>query len=251
MRKILAAILLTISVCTCSDGPKVVGHRGCRFEGPFENTLASLRFALEAGVDAVEFDVQLTADDRVIVFHGPKVPGLDQDVRTLTFEEAREVVLPGGHQMPTLQEWFAEAASCPDVELIIEIKKQLSDDRTLRLVHETLREVSEAGAQVAYTSFSTLALDELRRLDPYSSLILLHSGTPAPSACWAAERGYQGISYNLDGFMNNPGIIDEAKSLGIKTTIWLVNDREVARWARRHGVDYMSSDHPEMFTSKK
>lgn len=249
MKRVVAAVLSVLAIACTSPTPKVIGHRGCRFEGPYENTLASLRFAQEAGVDVVEFDVQLTADDKAVVFHGPVVPGIEKDIRTLSFAEARAVVLPGGHQIPTLQEWFAQARKYPDIPLVIEIKKQLSDGKTLRLVEETLKRAEKAGVEIRYTSFSTLALDEIRRIKPDAHLIYLHGGTPAPSAAWAKERGYNGISYNLDGFMNNPGIIAEAKSLGIETTLWLVNTREIADWAKKNGIDYISSDHPERFTS--
>ena len=252
MRRGLVVILIVLTAVACtSSGPKVIGHRGCRFEGPFENTLASLRFAQEAGVDAVEFDVQLTSDEKVVVFHGPEVPGIEKDIRSISFDEARAVVLPGGHQMPTLREWFSEAEKTQGIQLIMEIKKQTSDERTVMLVHKVLEEVEDAGATVHYTSFSTLALDEIHRIDPSAKLIFLHSGTPVKTAAWAKERGYNGLSYNLDGFMNNPEVIEEAKSLGLETTLWLVNTREVADWARKHHIDYISSDHPEMFTARR
>ena len=245
MRKISLVILLLAVALIAMAQPKIIGHRGCRFDGPFENTLASMRFAVEAGVDAIEFDVQLTSDNQVVVFHGPIVPGLEKDIRTITFEEARKVDLPGGHTMPTISEWFAEAAKHPEIPLIMEIKKQLSDEKTLLLTHRVLEEVSGTSVSVEFTSFSTLALDEIHSLKPEAKLIYLQSGTPVKSASWAAERGYKGISCNLDGFMNNPEVIAEAKKLGVETTLWLVNDREVAGWAVRHGVDCVSSDHPE------
>ncbi|MBR0239556.1 MAG: hypothetical protein IJQ52_00295 [Bacteroidales bacterium] len=245
MKKIVVSLLLAISFTIAYSQPKIVGHRGCRFDGPYENTLESLRFAYSVGVDVVEFDVQLTADNEVVVFHGPIVPGPDKDIRTLSFAEARSVVLPGGHQMPVLREWLAETKNHPATQLVIEIKKQLSDEKTLLLARKTLDEASAAGISPGYTSFSTLALDEIHRLSPSSKLIYLQSGTPVMTAAWAAEKGYKGLSYNLDGFMNNPSVISEAKALGIETTLWLVNDKEVADWAVRHGVDYVSSDHPE------
>ncbi len=251
MRYLIVTFLLTLSLACTGPAPKVIGHRGCRLGAPYENTISSLRYAIDVGVDAVEFDVQLTSDDSVIVFHGPVVPGSDRDIRTITFLEARSVALPGGERMPTLKEWFEEAAKRPDVSLIMEIKKQLSDERTLLLVHKALGETKLSGANPAFTSFSTLALDEIRRLEPSAKLIYLQSGTPVKTAAWAKERGYDGLSYNLDGFMNNPEIIEEARELGIETTLWLVNDYEVADWAVRHGVDYISSDYPAMHTVKR
>jgi glycerophosphoryl diester phosphodiesterase len=48
--------------------PEIQGHRGARALRP-ENTLPGLAYALGVGVDAVEFDVTLTADDGLILAH--------------------------------------------------------------------------------------------------------------------------------------------------------------------------------------
>lgn len=48
--------------------PPVIGHRGAAGHAP-ENTLASLEKAAALGVRWVEFDVKLTADAMVILFH--------------------------------------------------------------------------------------------------------------------------------------------------------------------------------------
>ena len=45
-----------------------VGHRGARaYE--VENTLDSFKKAIELGVNAIEFDVRATKDEKLIVFH--------------------------------------------------------------------------------------------------------------------------------------------------------------------------------------
>lgn len=251
MKRTLISLFLITCAFAALAQPKIVGHRGCRFDGPYENTLASLAFALEAGVDAVEFDVQLTSDDKVLVFHGPTVPGLDADIRRTSFADARKVVLPGGHQMPTLKEWFAGAKAYPDIPLILEIKKQLSAEKEAILVDKVLDEVQKCKVQgrVEYTSFSETACDRILSKQPDAKIIYLASGVYVPSAAWARDKGYKGISYDLNGFLNHPGIAAEAKALGIETTLWLVNDCEVADWAAAHGIDYISSDHPEMHTA--
>ncbi len=48
--------------------PLVIAHRGAR-RLAVENTLESLRIALDLGADGVEFDVQLTADGELVLFH--------------------------------------------------------------------------------------------------------------------------------------------------------------------------------------
>ncbi len=48
--------------------PPVTGHRGAKGHAP-ENTLAGLRKAAELGARWVEFDVKLTADNELVLFH--------------------------------------------------------------------------------------------------------------------------------------------------------------------------------------
>ena len=49
-------------------GVEIIAHRGYSARAP-ENTLASLRLAIEAGADAVEFDLHFTADREPVLFH--------------------------------------------------------------------------------------------------------------------------------------------------------------------------------------
>ncbi|MCC2545749.1 glycerophosphodiester phosphodiesterase [Hymenobacter sp. BT175] len=49
---------------------EVHGHRGCRGLRP-ENTLPAFRHALELGVDVLEMDVVISADNQVVVSHEP------------------------------------------------------------------------------------------------------------------------------------------------------------------------------------
>lgn len=50
--------------------PAIHGHRGCRGLRP-ENTLAAFRHALALGVDVLELDVVVSADQQVVVSHEP------------------------------------------------------------------------------------------------------------------------------------------------------------------------------------
>ena len=50
--------------------PQIHGHRGCRGLRP-ENTLPAFLHALELGVDALEMDVIISADQQVVVSHEP------------------------------------------------------------------------------------------------------------------------------------------------------------------------------------
>ena len=69
----------------------VIAHRGDSAHRP-ENTLAAIAGALELGVSAVEIDVQLTRDGRVVVMHDPTLDRTTSgrgDVRQLSLAEIR------------------------------------------------------------------------------------------------------------------------------------------------------------------
>jgi glycerophosphoryl diester phosphodiesterase len=82
--------------------PQVVAHRGASAEAP-EHTLAAYRTALEAGADALECDVRLTADGHLVCVHDRKV-NRTSDGRGVvsTLELARLEELDFGSWHPTL-----------------------------------------------------------------------------------------------------------------------------------------------------
>ena len=47
---------------------EIVAHRGASFLAP-ENTLAAVRLAWDQGADAVEIDVHLSKDNRIVAIH--------------------------------------------------------------------------------------------------------------------------------------------------------------------------------------
>jgi len=247
-KNLLCAILLSGICLSAVAQPKVVGHRGCRTPGyPYENTINALKFAQSLGIYAAEFDINLTKDDELIVVHGPKVPGYDKDVRNMTFAEAMKVVLPDGQKIPTLKEWLTEAKNHPEMKIIMEIKGQLNAQKETKAVEMSMSLIKEMGMedQLEYTTFSEWCCQEIHRVNPKAKVLFLMSGVGVHDAKYAKEKAYDGISYNLDAMLNKPALIDQARELGIETTLWLVNDYEVADWAIRHKVDYISTDNPE------
>ena len=51
-----------------TESTLVIGHRGGAGAAP-ENTVAAIRHGIEAGADAIEFDIHATRDDRIVVIH--------------------------------------------------------------------------------------------------------------------------------------------------------------------------------------
>ena len=233
---------------------KVVGHRGVRHNTPdapetkyYENTIPALKYNQSLGIYGAEFDIQLTSDEKIIVFHGTNVPGIDKNIQKITFDEARDVVLPGGSHMPTIEEYLKQGKKHPETKLICEIKKQSTPERETRAVELVMAAVRKMGmeSQIEYTTFSDWMVQEIHRIDPKAKVLFLESGVFVHDPDYCKARGYDAISYDMNGLMNHPDYVTWAHRLGMEVTLWIVNDYEVVDWAIRHGVDYVSSDHPE------
>ncbi len=52
--------------------PVIFAHRGASAHAP-ENTLSAFKLARDLGANAIELDVQLTADQAIVVFHDTTV----------------------------------------------------------------------------------------------------------------------------------------------------------------------------------
>ncbi len=247
MKKFIFAALL-LAGFVASAQPKVVGHRGCRdVEGQYENTISSLKYAFEVGCDAVEFDVQMTSDGKVVVYHGPKIPGYEKTIHQMTWEEAKAVVLPGGFKIPTLEEYFKEAKKLKDLVIVLEIKQQPTRELDMQLTEKIVgiaKECKMTPKKLEYTSFSRTILKKIIELSPKFKTIYIASGVHVRDAAYAKELGFDGISYDLNAWLNHPEIMEQAKKLGIETTVWLTNNYEVIQWAIMHGADYVSTDFP-------
>lgn len=248
MKKLLLSCLLTAGALSLSAQPKLITHRGFyNTEGSFENTISSLTNAQKLGVYGVEFDINMTADGKLLVCHGPRVHDTKVHTQKNKFDEIRAVKLPNGLQVPTLREYFEQGKKDPATKLIIEIKVHPTPRRETQVVEAMLELAREMQMlpQIEITSFSQHVCDEVVRLQPDLPVIYLSSSLKAMGPAEAKKLGYKGISYPLNVMINRPEIIREANEIGIETTLWLTNHYEAVDWAIRHGVTYISSDYPD------
>lgn len=116
-------------------------HRGLhdnKTDAP-ENSMLSFRKAVEAGY-GIEFDVQLTKDEKVVVFHDEKLARVckqEGNVRDYTFQELQAFSLcESGEKIPL----FADVLELVDgnVPLIIEVKIHENATKVCTKVNEIL-----------------------------------------------------------------------------------------------------------------
>lgn len=81
----------------------VVAHRGDWRNAP-ENSIKAVEYAMKAGVDIVEIDVQMTKDKQLVVIHDPSIDRTTTGkgkVSDLLMDSIRKVKLKKGAGMPT------------------------------------------------------------------------------------------------------------------------------------------------------
>lgn len=221
---------------------QVIAHRGhWRTEGAAQNSLASLRRAAEAGVYGSEFDVHMTFDSCLLVNHDADVNGLK--IATTDCATLKAQTLANGEHPSTLDEYLEEGRKHPNLQLILEIKRQKSKEWEDALTRKVVETVNAKGLrhQVEYISFSGNVCRLVRQLDPKATIYYVN-GDLAPGEVKAL--GFQGIDYNHEVLRQHPGWTGEAHALGLKVNAWTVDGKEDIQQLIDNGVDFITTNEP-------
>ncbi|MFO0553742.1 MAG: glycerophosphodiester phosphodiesterase family protein [Polyangiaceae bacterium] len=236
-------------------------HRGASVEEP-ENTLEAFARAVELGVDAIETDVRLTADERVVVHHdatGRRMARDPRAIRTLTFNQVRELDVgaafdpeppmknSGVRRAPLL----AEALSTfPHMRFNVDIKDSAG------AVPHVLRVVDDHAAsdRVLLTSFHDRVLEEVRSRGYRGETGLARNGAlralalaSLPIASRALRPAGDRIQIPASQgplVLSRPGLVANLQRLGYAVDFWVINDPVEALRLLAVGADGIMTDDP-------
>jgi glycerophosphoryl diester phosphodiesterase len=233
--------------------PAVIAHRGDKMHAP-ENTLAAFKLAAEKGADAIEFDVQLTADGQVIVIHDQavdrttngtgKVSGfLLEDLRDLDagawFSEQFR-----GERLPTLEEVFETVSK--RLYMNVELKNYTTPGDSL--ASKVVELVKKHGVQdrMLFSSFLPHNLRKARLLLPEVSCGLLTMRGMWGS--WGRTFGWRGEYFALHPNIAdvNSDLIDRVHAAGKHVNVWTVTTEEDMKRMIGLGVDAIFTGDLEM-----
>jgi glycerophosphoryl diester phosphodiesterase len=217
----------------------VVAHRGASRQAP-ENTMEAFRLGVEAGADAIELDVHLTADGQLAVIHDDSLDRTTDrtgPVADRTMDEIREAdagatfVRPGdsgfpfagrGITVPTLTEvlvWLPAG-----IGVVIEIKARAAVDAVV----ETVRDHSaRADSRLAVISFDEQAIERVRELDREikTGYLLVPTQPVEPALVWATEHGHVGVfPWEGDLGLDPLPLMAKAQIYGREIGCYVVND---------------------------
>ncbi|NQT14436.1 MAG: glycerophosphodiester phosphodiesterase, partial [Planctomycetes bacterium] len=179
---LLLCLLLVAGMIQRADAVEIIAHRGASHSAP-ENTLSAVNLAWQRGAGAVEFDVWLTHDGRIVALHDEtteRTTGKDWNVAEKTFAQLRALDAGSwkdptwaGEKIPSLAELLA---TVPDGKRVfIEIKDEA------RLVPELERVVRASGKrpeQTVVISFDFAAVQAAKKRMPELCVYWIQGTSP-------------------------------------------------------------------------
>jgi glycerophosphoryl diester phosphodiesterase len=237
--------------------PLVVAHRGASREQP-ENTLAAFEAAVEAGADAVEFDVRMTADGHAVVLHDPSVDRTTDGsglVRDLTLAEIKRLRVRSASgepaEVPTLAETLGllSGRAAIDVEIKNLPGEEDYDPDDEAAVEATLRALEEAGfvGGVLVSSFNPWSIARSRDLAPEVStgLLTIEHMPVADAVAMAAGAGHGWVLPAAPAVLAaGEPVATLAHDAGLRLGTWIVDDGPTARKLADWGLDAIATNDP-------
>ena len=199
---------------------EVIAHRGGG-DLSTENTVESIRAAIEAGASASEIDVQRTADGHYVIFHDNTLKRLCNDPHTiqeLTLEEIKKlrITAPDGHQVriATLEEILNTAKD--EIKLYIELKGKSAGMQMANDVYQMLVERDMVN-QVRIISLNANLITQVERTYPDVETEYL---------CFIAYGEIESMEVDAVGLEEELATtqrIDNLHEAGKKVDVWTAN----------------------------
>ena len=214
---------------------KIYAHRGSSIEHP-ELTMAAYKAAIDDGADGFECDVRLTKDNQLVLWHDAdmqRIAGNPARIANSTFKEIRSHY----PQAMVLDELLTLARDHKK-ELAIETKHPVPsasavEKKVMQLLHQ-----EKPVVDIHVMSFSWLALEKIRKIDPQQKTVaLLHD-----TFSFAMRRftSAQSIGPGITALRQKPHLNQDPRNL----FVWTVDDADDMRFCADNGVDVLITNTP-------
>ncbi|MET7618747.1 glycerophosphodiester phosphodiesterase [Streptomyces sp. NPDC005408] len=210
----------------------VVGHRGDPYRVR-ENTLPSLRSAVEQGADAVEIDVRLTRDDVPVLLHDDSLKrlwGHDLPLAKLTQDELHELT---GGGVPTLREALLTLGAH---RVMIDLPGATRE--SVRTVVGTVRECG-AGER-AYYCAGPVTMLAVRAADPSAEIAMTWTSFAPPRPALLSAVGPRWLNYRFS--VLDQELTDRIHRDGMLVSAWVADTRRNMRRLVGYGVDSITTN---------
>ena len=238
--------------------PAVIAHRGFSAQFP-ENTLISVKKAVELGVDAIEIDVHQTKDERIVAIHDSSINRTsrgkgdvsDYDYATLQKYDVGSWFDPKykNEYIPSLSEIFEIVVG--NCDIIIEVK--FGSERYPNF-EKNLVNIINNYKDATNITVSSFKITTLSKLNNYNSDLKL-AKLISPGEMWRTlfDSNLRRFGSKLDFIKEihphysfiNAGFISWARDREFRIFPYTVNDERTMRNLIERGVDGIITDSPD------
>jgi glycerophosphoryl diester phosphodiesterase len=224
-----------------AKNPEVVAHRGYHPGNVSENSISSLVEAQKLGVFGSEFDVYVTTDNVVVIYHDATL-GNGLRIDSSTYNDLKSYKLGNGESLPTFEQHLIQGKKYPDVKLVCEVKPHATLDLSLKCVDACAALVNQydMADQVAWISFDYNVCKKIAELYPDAKVQYLSDSNPPLDPETVLNDGINGIDYQMK--VLSDALIYKAHELGMDVNVWTVNNRSDMFKFIEKGVDYITTN---------
>lgn len=241
--------LAVLSTVLMKAQTQIIAHRGYFQSQPAttENSVKSLENAQKLKIYGSEFDVRMTKDGILVVNHDEHHGKME--ISETSFKELETLKLSNGEKFPTLKDYLKQGKKDPSLKLIVEIKPDKTPEKENEITQKTIKMIKEMKLedQSEFISFSLNICKEIKRLEPKFKVQYLN-GELSPEQI--KKEGLDGMDYHYSVFRKNPSWIAEAKTLGLITNSWTVNDPEIYEELKKQGIGFVTTNIPDQLKNK-
>jgi glycerophosphoryl diester phosphodiesterase len=199
-------------------------------------SLMAYKAAIEEGADGFECDVRLTKDNQLILWHDPdlqRITGNKARVADSTFSEIKRTH-PGAI---TLEELLILARENKK-ELAIETKHPVPTANAVEKAVMHLLSQEKPAAQIYIMSFSWLAIEKIRKMNPEQKTVaLLHDKYSIAMRRFTSATA---IGPSISAFTKRASLKKDPRQL----FVWSVDDAKDMLFCADNGVDVLITNNP-------
>ena len=203
----------------------IMGHRGASKIAP-ENTLKAFKEAIRLKADAIEFDVQKTVDDEIVIIHDYdtlRTTGTEGIVEQMTLKELKKLNFGNGEQIPTLLELIELAKD--KISLNCEIKVEGIVKKIIHIFQD-----ADILDSTIVSSFLHEELIKIQKIEPQLKLATLVPTEAGKFSDWNYKKKLIDFTSENNYYAINPlykladkQFIEYAHEKNIKVFPWTVD----------------------------
>lgn len=198
--------------------------------------MAAYQAAVDEGADGFECDVRLTKDNELVLWHDAdmrRVAGNKARIADSTFNEIKNYY-PQAMRLDQL----LVLARDNKKELAIETKHPVATASAVEKAVMVLIAQEPKITEIYVMSFSWLALEIIRKIDPQQNTVaLLHDRYSYPMRRFSSATA---IGPSISAFRETPYLREESRNL----FVWTVDDADDMRFCADNGVKVLITNDP-------